>query len=233
MLGFMQENSQVAAIVAGWEEAVGDNTTLFFPVAWDWRRDFYEQSERVYNMVLHAKEQTGCNPILIGISFGGLVSYTAFTRYGAEFADHVHGVLYAVTPLQPMAIGATSALVGLDQVPFSSVFPRFFGLFSFYGGLILSKDLFAVFTTGFPGDTSADPVFDGETFFSYPSMWALVNPLNASCVNVPEMDDGEVQQCMAGEIDSGISCESAGAACGRPKDFRDAQFYLPIDLQVH
>lgn len=37
---------------------------------------------------------------------------------------------------------------------------------------------------------------------------------------------------MEGEIDSGVSCESGGAACGRPADFPDEQFYLPIDLQV-
>jgi hypothetical protein len=110
----VQENIQVAAIVAGWEAAVGDNTTLFFPVAYDWRRDFFEQSERVFNMVLFAKEETGCNPILIGFSFGGLAAYTAFTRYGADFADNVHGVLYAVAPLQPLAVAAGGTCVELE-----------------------------------------------------------------------------------------------------------------------
>ena len=99
----------MAAIVAGWEAAVGDNTTLFFPVGWDWRRDFYEQSERVYNTVLAVKEETGCNPIVVGLSFGGLAAYTAFTRYGKAFSDNVHGILYAVTPLIPQALGAAGA----------------------------------------------------------------------------------------------------------------------------
>lgn len=44
--------------------------------------------------------------------------------------------------------------------------------------------------------------------------------------------NGEVQECMDDELDSGVSCESGDAACGRPDDFTDPQFYLPIDLQV-
>ena len=92
---------------------MGDNTTLFFPVGWDWRRDFYEQSERVYNTVLAVKEETGCNPIVVGLSFGGLAAYTAFTRYGKAFSDNVHGMLYAVAPFTPMAAGAGGQLFQL------------------------------------------------------------------------------------------------------------------------
>ena len=102
-----QEGKQLAAIVAGWEAAVGGNTTLFFPVGYDWWRDFYEQSQRVHNAVLAVKKETGCNPILVGFSFGGLTAYTAFTRYGQVFAGNVHGVLYAAAPLTPNAAGAT------------------------------------------------------------------------------------------------------------------------------
>lgn len=109
LLHIVQQEAQLFAIVAGWEAAVGGNTTLFYPVAWDWRRDFYEQSERVLNMVLFAKQETGCNPVVVGSSFGGLVAYTAFTRYGAAFADNVHGMLYAVCPLYPMSIATTGA----------------------------------------------------------------------------------------------------------------------------
>lgn len=101
----MQANPQIFAIVAGWEAAVGDNTTLFFPVNWDWRRDFFEQSKRVYDMVLFAKSETGCNPIVVGHSLGGLLTYTTFTRYGKKFADNVHGVLYGTAPLTPAAGG--------------------------------------------------------------------------------------------------------------------------------
>lgn len=87
-----------------------------------------------------------------------------------------------------------------------------------------------VFTDGFPGEDPGNRVFDGETVFSYPSFWALVPPLNESCVNAPEEEGGEVQQCAEGELDTGVSCESGGAACGRPEDFDAEQFYLPIDL---
>lgn len=86
-----------------------------------------------------------------------------------------------------------------------------------------------MFTTGFPG---GEGLFGPDVLFSYPSFWSLINPLNSSCVNAPDGLDGEARQCMEGEIDSGVSCESGGAACGRPADFPDQQFYVPIDLQV-
>ena len=85
--------------------------TLFFPVGYDWRRDFYEQAQHVYDAVLAAKEETGCSPILVGLSFGGLTAYTAFTRYGPALADNVHAVLYAVAPLTPQAAGAGGAML--------------------------------------------------------------------------------------------------------------------------
>ena len=107
----VQEGQQLAAIVAGWEAAVGGNVTLFFPVGYDWRRDFYEQSQRVYDAVLAVKEETGCNPLLVGLSFGGLTAYTAFTRYGEALADNVHGVLYAVAPFTPLAAGAGGTML--------------------------------------------------------------------------------------------------------------------------
>lgn len=99
--------------MTGWEEHAqrksldGEATkqhALLFPVALDWRRDFYEQAEHVYRGVMTAKEGTGCNPIVVGLSFGGLLAYTAFTRYGRDFARHVHGVLYAAAYLQPRAV---------------------------------------------------------------------------------------------------------------------------------
>lgn len=87
----------------------------------------------------------------------------------------------------------------------------------------------AGFVTGFLG---AEETFPPEAVFSYPSVWELINPLSASCVNAPQEGSEEVQECMEGELDTGVSCESGGAACGRPADFPDPQFYLPIDLQA-
>ena len=60
----------------------------------------------MYDAVLAVKEETGCNPLLVGLSFGGLTAYTAFTRYGPALADNVHAVLYAVAPFTPLAAGA-------------------------------------------------------------------------------------------------------------------------------
>ena len=76
-------------------------------------------------------------------------------------------------------------------------------------------------------------MFGPEELFSYPSFWALVSPLNASCVNAPEEEGGEARECGEGELDTGVSCESGGEACWRPADFLAEQFYLPIDLQAH
>lgn len=89
-----------------------------FPVGWDWRRDFFEQSKRVYNTVLFAKNETGCNPIVVGHSFGGVVAYTAFTRYGKDFSDNVHAMLYSVSPFSPLAGGAGGTYVSCSRSTF-------------------------------------------------------------------------------------------------------------------
>lgn len=99
----MQGLSHIESITKGWESATGNAAQLLYPVAWDWRRDFWEQSQRVYDMVKYAHVQTGCKPIVIGNSFGGMTVYTAFARYKQELADHVAGVLYTVVPFQPSA----------------------------------------------------------------------------------------------------------------------------------
>ena len=73
--------------------------------------------------------------------------------------------------------------------------------------------MLAVFATGALGDVDeGNPLFDGETVFSFPSFWALVSPLNASCVNASEEEGGEARECGEGELDTGVSCESGGAA---------------------
>jgi pimeloyl-ACP methyl ester carboxylesterase len=97
----MQAATNIVSLVEGWENAT--DTKLLFPVAYDWRRDFWDESQRIYDMVLHAHSETGCKPILVGLSFGGLLTYTAFTRFREQLADKVHGVLYAVAPMQPSA----------------------------------------------------------------------------------------------------------------------------------
>lgn len=94
----------LASLVQHWEDEMNpDDLELWYPVSWDWRRDFWEQSEAVYNMTMLAKNQTGCNPLLVGHSFGGVLTYTSFTRYREELADNVHAVLYVTAPLQPFS----------------------------------------------------------------------------------------------------------------------------------
>jgi hypothetical protein len=71
----------------------------------------------------------------------------------------------------------------------------------------------------------------GDVMFSFPSIWALLNPLSFSCVNAPQRPGGEPRQCGRDEVRSGITCEDA--ACGRPADWpAELPYYLPIDLQV-
>jgi pimeloyl-ACP methyl ester carboxylesterase len=99
----MQVVDPLASLVQYWEDQNPDSGELWYPVSWDWRRDFWEQSEAVYKMALWAKNQTVCNPILVGHSMGGVLTYTAFTRYREALAENVHAVLYATAPLQPFS----------------------------------------------------------------------------------------------------------------------------------
>lgn len=99
----------LASLVDHWEDLNPGGPELWYPVSWDWRRDFWEQAEAVHNMALLAKNQTGCNPILVGHSLGGVLTYTAFTRYREKLADNVHAVMYATAPLQPFSGAAQSA----------------------------------------------------------------------------------------------------------------------------
>lgn len=87
--------------------------------------------------------------------------------------------------------------------------------------------MIAVMAAGLPWDSR----IDASALFTYPSIWALLNPLSASCVNAPEDTDGEPQECSSGELDTGVVCEAA--ACGLPAEWPEGQpYYLPVDLQV-
>jgi hypothetical protein len=110
----------LASLVQSWEARNPAGPTLWYPVAWDWRRDYWEQCEAVYNMTLLAKARTGCNPILVGYSLGGLLTYTAFTRYREALADNVHGVLYTAAPLQPFSV-VEKGVCNLVLLPFCAL----------------------------------------------------------------------------------------------------------------
>jgi hypothetical protein len=90
----LQSVAGVASIVEDWEAATG--MRLLYPTNYDGRRDAWEQSERILKMVEFAKEETGCSPIIVAFSTGSFLVQNAFARFGREFADMIHGVLYTV-----------------------------------------------------------------------------------------------------------------------------------------
>lgn len=93
------------SIVRGWEASPGaKGKQLLYTVAYDWRRDLWEQSERVVAVVDEVLQQTGCKPIIAAHSFGGTTVYSAIARFGKPFAEKVHGVFYGAAPFQPFAV---------------------------------------------------------------------------------------------------------------------------------
>lgn len=98
----VQVFSELVTIVRGWEASpTATGVRLLYSVAYDWRRDPWEQAARVAAVVDEVLASTGCRPIIAAHSFGGLVTYAAFAQLGRRFADKVHGVLYGATPVQP------------------------------------------------------------------------------------------------------------------------------------
>lgn len=56
--------------------------------------------------------ETGCRPVMVGHSFGGLLAYMTIARYQERAARVAAGVLYATAPFQgssPKVHGARSA----------------------------------------------------------------------------------------------------------------------------
>lgn len=73
------------------------------------------------------------------------------------------------------------------------------------------------------------PLQSAAALFSWASVFELVPPLAASCVNTPSLNSSASQPCGRGDLPTGISCGSP--ECGRPADWPSSQpFYLPFDL---
>jgi hypothetical protein len=101
ILFIVQGAKELASLVLDWETETG--MRLFYPVAYDGRRDVWEQSERVMKMTEFAVKETGCKPIVISLGSGSLLVQNAFSRFGKRFASQAHGVLYASPRFQPGA----------------------------------------------------------------------------------------------------------------------------------
>ena len=100
----LQSQTQIVDIVRAWEKsAEAKGMQLLFTVAYDWRRDLWEQAERMAAMVDTVVEETGCKPVIVALSFGGIVTYNAIAWFGKATADKVQGVLYGGVAMQPTA----------------------------------------------------------------------------------------------------------------------------------
>lgn len=109
----MQSLTHIDSIVRVWENSTeAQGMQLLYTVAYDWRRDLWEQAQRMADMVDFVLEETGCKPIIVAHSFGGLVTYNAIARFGKATADKIHGVLYGGTPVQPSASVIAGACAG-------------------------------------------------------------------------------------------------------------------------
>ena len=99
----LQVFGEIKDMVSTWEHPTDAAIPLFHTMAWDWRRDLWEQAERVLRHVTMVRETTMCRPLLVAHSNGGRMTYLAFGRYGTELSQHVAGVLYGAPNLVPMA----------------------------------------------------------------------------------------------------------------------------------
>lgn len=74
---------------------------MFYSLSWDWRRDIWEQAERLKNRLEYVYQTTQCRPIVVAHSYGGRLAYATLGRYGEEAAQYMAGVVYAAAALQP------------------------------------------------------------------------------------------------------------------------------------
>lgn len=84
------------SLVDTWEHPVDPDLRMFYSVAWDWRRDLYEQAQRVADKVRQIREETSCKPIVAGHSFGSRLIHTALAREDLELSGDVAGAMYFV-----------------------------------------------------------------------------------------------------------------------------------------
>ena len=104
----LQIYRQLQRLAESWKHPRDPMIKMYYTVAYDWRRDFWPESERVLRALKHVHGSTGCRALLVGHSFGGRLVYTTIARYGKEVADRTAGVLYATTPFH----GAATQVAG-------------------------------------------------------------------------------------------------------------------------
>ena len=64
--------------------------------------------------------ETGCRPIMVGHSFGGLLAYMTLARYEERAARVTAGIVYATSPFQgsaPKVHGANRVLLTAQSAP--------------------------------------------------------------------------------------------------------------------
>ena len=94
---------------------------LLYSVSYDWRRDFWEQSERLVKVVDAVLAETGCKPIIAAHSFGGLLTYMFFARFGETEAAKIHGVFYGAAVFRPFVSSLICALADVAERPKTSL----------------------------------------------------------------------------------------------------------------
>ena len=84
--------------------------SMYYTVAYDWRRDFWQETPRVMRALQNVYKKTGCRALTVGHSFGGRLLYTTLARHGKEAADLMGSVFYAASPFQGGATQVAGAL---------------------------------------------------------------------------------------------------------------------------
>ena len=105
----MQVYGDVEQLVSSWVHPKNASIPMFNSVAWDFRRDMYEQAERVMVRLDALYAETGCKAIVIGHSFGGRLIYATLARYKERAAQRMAGTLYSASPLQGVSTQISGA----------------------------------------------------------------------------------------------------------------------------
>eukprot|EP00892_Ulva_mutabilis_P005840 jgi/Ulvmu1/3628/UM017_0040.1 len=200
--------THIVSIVQVWENSTeAQGMQLLYTVAYDWRRDLWEQADRMAEMVDFVLEETGCKPIIVAHSFGGLVTYNAIARFGKATADKIQGVLYGGTPVQPAASALSVFILGQPESG-DLVDPEL--LFTY-------ASLYALIPP--PQDTCTNG----------PPLLAASGPATSPAGAPADAPAADVTECAPGDLRTGITCKSE--ACGRPADWPEGEpFYLGVDL---
>ena len=76
MIGFLQVYSALQNLAKSFRHPQDAGLQMYYTVAWDYRRDMWEQAERVFKALRRVHSTTRCKAILVGHSFGARLAYT-------------------------------------------------------------------------------------------------------------------------------------------------------------